>query len=830
MKRWTTFAPLAFVAVAIAALAAAVRAEELPPIAIALLGTHTFRHAQTVSALAFSADGTRLASASWDKSACVWDAATGRRLSRFAGHQDGASAVALSPDGRLVASGDMNRTTVLWDAATGKEIHRTADNPNTVFWLSFSADGKRLAWASAQRVRIWNVTDWREERSIATGVNVRPVAWSPDGKTIAAGCGDGSIQLRNADDGSLTTTLTEHGKGVFALAFHPDGRRLLSGGSDGAVRLWDLTTAAQTYSIKVPDHWVHPVAFIGKGDRFVVGRQDGTVGVYDTATGASAAQPFATTGRRDAWTMAMAVTPDGKTLATSGTELAIRLWDTTTFTPLDTPGHTAELTAACFADDGKTVITAAQDGAVRFWDAATGRALRHIDAGGTVDVRMSASADAKHLAIRSDDDHLYLCDVERAAPPASISGAAEGPLTPSRSKLSPARTVLLPKSAGGANSLALSPDAALVAATCGHDTVRVIDTKTGDERFLVHTDPRQWAELPMAFAPDSRLLAIASGDPDKKYVTLIDTLSGHVEGQLPVGAAGDDSLAFTPDGAGLAVACRNQPIRLVEIATRRVRAEFPGDGDAGTCLAISPDGRLLAAGGGPDRPTVRVWNLLTGRQIRKFTGGHTNWLKSVAFSPDSKRLVSTSRDTTAIVWDVSTTTDNNNPDTPPTPDAAALADAWSALAGDDPIAAYRAIAQLAAAGDAGVAFLAGKFTPSATDAATQDAHIASLVAALDADRYADRESARKSLARIGQAAAPALRKALANGPTAEVRTRLEVLLAALDRTDTPSPDLIRDLRAVEALHLIHTPKAAEALHQIATTRAGTRVAQAARAK
>src|SRR5439155_8721619 len=158
-----------------------------------------------------------------------------------------------------------------------------------------------------------------------------------------------------------------------------------------------------------------------------------------------------------------------------------RLWDTTTFKALDAAGHTQDVPAACFGEGGKTVLTAAQDGALRVWDAATGRPLRRLDAGGLVNVRMAASADAKHLAIRGDNDHLYLCDVARDA------GAG---------KLTPARTISLPKSAGGANSLALWPDGKLVAATWGHDTVRVIDTASGDERFLVRTDPRQWAELP----------------------------------------------------------------------------------------------------------------------------------------------------------------------------------------------------------------------------------------------------------------------------------------------------------------------------------------------
>src|SRR5437660_10799564 len=101
MSRWTPLVPWMMGIIAAIARAAAVRADALPPGAIACLGTHNLRHGHTVSALSFSADGKLLASASWDHTARIWDVATGREVSRFSGHEDGASAVAISPDGRL---------------------------------------------------------------------------------------------------------------------------------------------------------------------------------------------------------------------------------------------------------------------------------------------------------------------------------------------------------------------------------------------------------------------------------------------------------------------------------------------------------------------------------------------------------------------------------------------------------------------------------------------------------------------------------------------------------------------------------------------------------
>jgi WD40 repeat protein len=810
MSRWTLAAPWLMGILAALALAAAVRAAELPAGAVACLGTLNLRHGHTVSALSFSADGKLLASASWDQTARVWDVGSGREVSRFSGHGDGASAVAISPDGRLAASGDMKRTVVLWDARTGKEIHRTADNQNTVFWLRFTADAKRLVWTSGKAVRIWDVGAWREERAIDVGDGVRPVVLSPDGRTLAVGCASGEIQIRSLADGALVATLGGHSKAVFSLAFSPDGARLLSGGADRTVRLWDVAAAREVRRVELPEHWVRPVAFINGGRQFAAAGQDGSIGVWDTESGREAGK-FVATGREDAWVIAMAATADGKVLASAGTEFAIRLWDAETLQPLDSAGHTQELTSAVFSASGKTVVTASQDGSLRLWDSQSGRGLGRLGAGARGEVHLSASRGGRRLAIRAQDQKIRLCDFDESA---DFSKAA-------------LRTLELAGSAPGANSLALSPDGALVAALCGHAALRVLDTRSGEVRFTRAIDPRQWSEIPLAFSPDEHYLAIGSGDPDKKYVTLVDANSGREEARLPVPSAGDNSIAFSPDGAMLAVACRSQAIQLVEIASRNVRAMLKGDGDAGTCVAFSPDGRMLAAGGGPDRPTVRVWDLRSGRQIRKFVG-HAGWLKSVAFSPDSKRLVSASRDTTAIVWDFARGHDDDETPSKQEIDAAALANAWTEMADDDAGKAYQAMQQLSrGGGEAAVEFLAVKLAPTAPVA---DERVGALIKALDADGFAERESARKALAELGEAATPALQKALRETQSAEVRNRVEVLLTELRQVQAGG-QTIRELRAVEVLQNIGTERAVEVLERIATARSGslaaTRAADAA---
>jgi WD40 repeat protein len=779
-----------FALLSLTILAGAARAEELealPPGAVARLGTDALRHSHTVSALGFSGDGKRLISASWDKTARVWDVASGREICRFAGHKDGASAAAISPDGTLAASGDMNRTTVLWDARTGKEIHRVPDNPNTVFWLRFSADGKRLVWSSGKAVRIWDVTHWHEERQIKIEEGVRPVVLSPDGATLAVGCEkNGGIRIFNINDGSLVKTLEGHSKNIFSLAFNSDGSRLVSGAADKTVRIWDVSSGAQLQSVEVPDHWVQPVVFMNDGKSFATGTQDGTVRFFETASGKKIAtlQAFV---RPDVWVMTMAVSPDGKILTTAGTERAIRLWDAKTLAPIGPAGHGAELTSAAFLDGGKTVATASQDGLVGVWNAENGQWIGHLGEGAKIGAHVAASANGKRVAVATENPSLEIFDGARRNREMNISD----------------RLIAM-------HGLAMSAKSGLIAVAFRHDTIRVIDGLTGTERFSVKIDPRQFAEVPLAFSCDGKLLAIGSGDPDVKMVTLLETGAGRHVGRIETASGGDYSLAFSPDDMTLAVACRGKPIQLFEVASGGFRASIEGDGDAGTCVAFSPDGRWIAAGGGPDQPTVRVWSLPSGKLVKKFVG-HKGWLKQVVFSPDSKRLLSASEDTTALLWDVT----NIVPPAQAAADEAALAVAWADLDNANPARAYSALQRLVAAGDSGAAYAASHLpAPMQAD----ERQMKQLIADLAADAYATRQAAQRRLQDLGEAARAALHQATEQSNSEEIRNRAAVLLKHLEHPENISAENLRIMRAIEVLERTRSVKL---LEEIASKRAGT---------
>src|ERR1039457_2865887 len=229
--------------------------EAARPIGEPLLGHGTLG----VFSVAFSPDGNILASAD-DVNVTLWDVATRKPIGEpLSGHRSNVSSVAFSLDGKTLASGSLDATVRLWSIVTHRTIgeplraHTSGGDPtygDAVYSVAFSPDGKTLAAGSADHtVRLWDVATRTPIGKPLSGhaFGVRCVAFSPDGRVLASASNDGTLRLwdvasRQALGEPLRVDRSSNRDTVYGVAFSPDGKMLASADSDGMVHLWDVAT------------------------------------------------------------------------------------------------------------------------------------------------------------------------------------------------------------------------------------------------------------------------------------------------------------------------------------------------------------------------------------------------------------------------------------------------------------------------------------------------------------------------------------------------------------------------------------------------------------
>jgi RNA polymerase sigma factor (sigma-70 family) len=784
-----------------------IHGDPLPPGAVARVGTIRLRPGDALSALAFSPDGKTLASGHWGHGIQVWETATGKELRRFGEFPASVNALTFAPDGRrLASSAGADKAVRLWDAGTGKELGAFLGHGGDVQCVAFSPDGTRLASGSSdQTVRLWDPTTGKELQRFNQEDRVWSLSWSPDGRTLAAGGQGGPVRLWETATGKLLRRLNGHRRVVGRLAWAPGGKTLASGGSDGTVRLWDPGTGQVLHTLGLEDGqrkqaltkeaattkapegtagslgWCHGLAFTRDGKTVYAAGQDyRTIFAFDVATGRE--RPGLAGTQR---VFCLTASADGKLLAVGGADGRIDLWDLAGKKLLhDFGGPLGRAFSVAFSPDGKVLATAGDDPAIRLWEVGTWRERARLrrDHYGFV-TRLTFSPDGKFLAECGQDHEVRVWDVAAGKAVHLFEDPNVG-------------TTIF--------SVAFSPDGKLLAAAFRGATVW--DLATGKE--VHHFDGRDGGPKEahaVAFSPDGRALALVGAEA----VYLCEPRTGKILGRFNGIAGGIGAVAFSADGRTLAAAGEDSKVRLWEVATGKERAVFAGHTIAIHAVAFSPDGRLLASASGSFRDhgddTVRLWDLAAGKELRRFDG-HRNVVTSVAFAPDGKTLASASEDSTVLVWEAAAPRRPARANLTPV----ALDALWADLADADAARAYRAVWALAATPAQSVPLMRERLKPAA---AVDPRRVTRLLADLDSKQFEVRGKAEAELAELAEQAGPALRKALEGKPPAEVRRRLERLLAKLEGP-LPAPVRQREVRAVEVLEAVGTVEARRLLKEL----------------
>ena len=257
--------------------------------------------------MAYSPDGRRLASASFDHKVKIWDPSTGQETLTLHGHTDTAIAVAFSPDGQRLASASEDGTIRIWDASPiedppARELLTLTGHTDVVRAVAYSRDGRLIASSGDDAIiRIWDADNGRSVRFFrGHNVSVRGLAFSPDGRRIASADRGRTIRVWDLETGSVVFTIDdEDAEQSMGIAYSPDGR-FLATASGGCVDVWDATTGEHKGSH--PEHvWImYCVAFSHDGGRIASGSRNGAVKVSDASNGRLIRNLSENTGRTSA--------------------------------------------------------------------------------------------------------------------------------------------------------------------------------------------------------------------------------------------------------------------------------------------------------------------------------------------------------------------------------------------------------------------------------------------------------------------------------------------------------------------------------------------------
>jgi WD40 repeat protein len=283
-----------------------------------------YEHTGTIKSLTFSPNSRILVSggAANDGIIRLWDTQTGKRVGIInRAHQTAVESILISPDGQNLISCSDDDTINLWNLRTNKFTRSLTGHTSNVLSLAITPDSKVLVSGALDGIRLWDVLQERPFFTLAgLETSVDRLAISPDGQTLASGDGSGEIKLWDLKAGKLIGQISAHTDTISGLAFTPDGKILISASHDYTIKLWDIYTGQLIRTLN-GKNWINAIAISPNGQTLASAGRDGTK-LWNLTTGELINTLY---GHSD-WVSAVTFSPDGTMLATGGFDTRVNLW------------------------------------------------------------------------------------------------------------------------------------------------------------------------------------------------------------------------------------------------------------------------------------------------------------------------------------------------------------------------------------------------------------------------------------------------------------------------------------------------------------------------
>jgi WD40 repeat protein/serine/threonine protein kinase len=562
------------------------------------------------------------------------------------------------------------------------DLIRYGPHSGSVRCIDASRNGQRIAVGDGTVIRAYALGDATPLRTlVGHRAQVTGVACHPHNPRLASCDADGEVIVWNSESGVIERRLDAHTLAVTVIRFSPDGDSLLTASADGTLTLWDGETLGARADLLGHTAAVNDAVLLGKGERVASVSEDKTLRVWDALLGSEvrsvaleySAESLSVSGdgkklavvvpddkveirsATDAELLGtaietgqgrvtdLALSRDGRRLATGGTNTKIALWSLPDGkrTRLII-GHLDPVTAVAFADEDRLLLSASEDGTARMWGMDRSAEVAEFR-GHALTVRSLAfSPDGRRLASVSDDHSVRIWDVA-SEQEVRKGGEQEIERAPPKPDGTPGPVRRVTTYSGHQSlvfALAWRPDGKRLATGGLDQAIRIWNPATGDELQTIET-PHYVVTL--AYTPDGQRIVSGGWDdvvrlwnPETGQLLMsLEGHLGHIE-QVAVDRQGR-WIASCGRGAGRSGPYRNGDIRIWDARTGEQLFVLTGDRGMVSSVAFHPQGTLLASGG--EDQQIHLWDPATGNLVRTMSG-HLGNVSSVAFSPDGLRLAS----------------------------------------------------------------------------------------------------------------------------------------------------------------------------------------------